>query len=177
MNKIDEVLELLKQRECENEKPKNVILWVLAIVGAVAAVAGIAYAVYRFVTPDYLEDFEDDFEDEGLESFKSFIFNDKLMNELCIYGAFEENKLIGIMGTKNEGKHISLFFIKKEFHRKGIGKQLFDYSQCDCPANEITVNSSTYAIRFYESLGFEKTNDRQQTNGISYTPMKLISNK
>ena len=82
-----------------------------------------------------------------------------------------------IMGTKNEGKHISLFFIKKEFHRKGIGKQLFDYSQCDCPANEITVNSSTYAIRFYESLGFEKTNDRQQTNGISYTPMKLISNK
>ena len=63
MNKIDEVLELLKQRERESEKPKNVILWVLAIVGAVAAVAGIAYAVYRFVTPDYLEDFEDDFED------------------------------------------------------------------------------------------------------------------
>ena len=38
MNKIDEVLELLKQRERESEKPKNVILWVLAIVGAVAAV-------------------------------------------------------------------------------------------------------------------------------------------
>ena len=49
MNKIDEVLELLKQRERENEKPKNVILWVLAIVGAVAAVAGIAYAVYRII--------------------------------------------------------------------------------------------------------------------------------
>ena len=64
MNKIDEVLELLKQRERESEKPKNVILWVLAIVGAVAAVAGIAYAVYRFVTPDYLEDFDDYFEDE-----------------------------------------------------------------------------------------------------------------
>lgn len=70
----------------------------------------------------YLQCGQDDFKDEGLESFKSFIFNDKLMNELCIYGAFEENKLIGIMGTKNEGKHISLFFIKKEFHRKGIGK-------------------------------------------------------
>ena len=44
----------------------------------------------------YLQCGQDDFEDEGLESFKSFIFNDKLMNELCIYGAFEENKLIGI---------------------------------------------------------------------------------
>ena len=70
MNKIDEVLELLKQRERENEKPKNVILWVLAIDGAVAAVAGIAYAVYRFVTPDYLEDFEDDFDDDFDDYFE-----------------------------------------------------------------------------------------------------------
>ena len=67
---VDEVLELLKQRERENEKPKNVILWVLAIVGAVAAVAGIAYAVYRFVTPDYLEDFEDDFDDDFDDYFE-----------------------------------------------------------------------------------------------------------
>ena len=63
MNKIDEVLELLKQRERESEKPKNVILWVLAIVGAVAA-------VYRFVTPDYLEDFEDDFDDDFDDYFE-----------------------------------------------------------------------------------------------------------
>ena len=55
--------ELLHKRE-EDEKKKNCILWVLAIIGAVAAVAGIAYAVYRFFTPDYLEDFEDDFEDD-----------------------------------------------------------------------------------------------------------------
>ena len=67
---FDEVLELLKQRERESEKPKNVILWVLAIVGAVAAVAGIAYAVYRFVTPDYLEDFEDDFDDDFDDYFE-----------------------------------------------------------------------------------------------------------
>ena len=111
----------------------------------------------------YLQCGQDDFDDEGLEAFKSFIFNDERMNELRIYGAFEENRLVGIMGTKNKGKHISLFFINKDFHRKGIGKQLFDYSQYDCPANEITVNSSTYAIKFYESLGFEK-NRRQTTN-------------
>ena len=40
----------------------------LAIVGAVAAVAGIAYAVYRYFTPDYLDDFDDeDFEDEDFD--------------------------------------------------------------------------------------------------------------
>lgn len=60
--------ELLHKRE-EDEKKKNCILWVLAIIGAVAAVAGIAYAVYRFFTPDYLEDFEDDFEDDYDDDF------------------------------------------------------------------------------------------------------------
>ena len=32
-----------------------------------AAVAAIAYGVYRFFTPDYLEDFEDDFDDDDFD--------------------------------------------------------------------------------------------------------------
>ena len=48
----------------EAEKQNNTVIWTLAIIGAVAAVAAIAYAVYRFVSPDYLEDFEDDFDDD-----------------------------------------------------------------------------------------------------------------
>lgn len=54
--------ELLRKRD--EDKPKNVLIWILAIVGAVAAVAGIAYAVYCFLTPDYLEDFDEDFDDD-----------------------------------------------------------------------------------------------------------------
>jgi len=54
---------LLTKKE-EDEKKKNTIIWVLAIIGAIAAVAGIAFAVYKFFTPDYLEDFEDDFDDD-----------------------------------------------------------------------------------------------------------------
>jgi flagellar basal body-associated protein FliL len=60
--------ELLNKKEAE-EKNKNVVLWILAIIGAVAAVAGIAYAVYRFFTPDYLDDFEDDFDDDFDDDF------------------------------------------------------------------------------------------------------------
>ena len=60
--RIEDLLAALKKKE--DEKEKNTVLWVLAIIGAVAAVAGIAFAVYRFFSPDYLDDFEDDFEDE-----------------------------------------------------------------------------------------------------------------
>ena len=62
MNKLEELVAALKKKE--DEKQKNTVLWVLAVIGAVAAVAGIAFAVYRFFTPDYLEDFEDDFDDD-----------------------------------------------------------------------------------------------------------------
>ena len=74
MNRMEEIMnstrlnEFLHRKE-EEDKKKNVILWVLAILGAVAAVAAIAYGVYRFFTPDYLDDFEDDFEDDFDDDF------------------------------------------------------------------------------------------------------------
>ncbi len=57
MSKLEDLMnssrvnELLHRREQE-EKKKNCILWILAIIGAVAAVAGIDYTVYRYFTPD-----------------------------------------------------------------------------------------------------------------------------
>ena len=74
MSRVEEIVNATKlndllHRKEEEDKKKNCILWVLAIIGAVAAVAGIAYAVYRFFTPDYLEDFEDDFDDDFDDDF------------------------------------------------------------------------------------------------------------
>ena len=48
----------------DNEKMKKTITWILAIVGVITTIAAIAYAVYRFVTPDYLDDLDDEFEDD-----------------------------------------------------------------------------------------------------------------
>ena len=68
MNKLEELVAALKKKE--DEKQTNTVLWVLAVIGAVAAVAGIAFAVYRFFTPDYLEDFEEDFDDDFDDYFE-----------------------------------------------------------------------------------------------------------
>jgi len=78
-SKIDDIIELtrinelLDKREAANaKKPSNVILWILAVIGSISAVAIISYLVYRYMTPafeddyydDDFDDFEDDFDDE-----------------------------------------------------------------------------------------------------------------
>ena len=68
MERIEEMVSATKLndilRKRDDDKIKRTILWILAIVGTVAAIAAIAYGVYRYFTPDYLEDFEEDFEDD-----------------------------------------------------------------------------------------------------------------
>ena len=65
MKSFDDLLSAAKVSDIMHKKDKedNKIVWALAIIGAIAAVAGIAYAVYKYLTPDYMEDFDDDFDD------------------------------------------------------------------------------------------------------------------
>ncbi|NLL77653.1 MAG: hypothetical protein GX235_10480 [Clostridiales bacterium] len=74
LSKLEEYIDMSRINELlgrkEQEKKKcNTVLWVFAIIGLIAAVAGIAYAVYRYFTPDYLEDFEDDFDEDFDDDF------------------------------------------------------------------------------------------------------------
>ena len=70
MNRIEELLATTKLNDMMHKKDddqKTTVLWILAIIGAVAAAAGIAYAVYRFLSPNYLKEFEDEFADDDEE--------------------------------------------------------------------------------------------------------------
>ena len=83
MKKLDELIasntrlaELLGKK-AEPEKKTHPIVWILAIVGAVAAIAAIAYAVFRYLNPEYFEDY--DFEDEYEEDFEDDDTEDKFV--------------------------------------------------------------------------------------------------
>ena len=71
MKNLSDLLEMAKVTDIMSKKEKedNKIVWALAIIGAVAAVAWIAYAVYKYLTPDYMEDFDEDFDDDFDEDF------------------------------------------------------------------------------------------------------------
>ncbi len=88
MNKVEELLSaakldgILKKKEKE-EKSKKVLI-VLAIIGGIVVIAGIAYAVYRYLAPRYLDDFEDEFEDDFDDDF----FDDD--DDIIVEDVFDE---------------------------------------------------------------------------------------
>lgn len=71
MKNFSDFLEMAKVSDMMSKRDKedNKIVWALAILGAVAAVAGIAYAVYKYLTPDYMDDFDEDFDDDFDDDF------------------------------------------------------------------------------------------------------------
>lgn len=77
MKKLDDIISMLQANELINkeiskrkeEERDNKLLWIFAIIGVAAAAAAIAYAVYRYMKPDYLEDFDDTFEDDYEDDF------------------------------------------------------------------------------------------------------------
>lgn len=69
--------DFLKKKEQE-EKKCNTIAIVCGIVLGVAAIASIAYALYLYFAPDYLDDFEDEWEDDDYEpDFEDEFFEDE----------------------------------------------------------------------------------------------------
>lgn len=69
---IDRILDLVEAAtavvKARNDR-KKFWLTVLGIICGIAAVAAIAYGIYRFLTPDYFDDYDDDddFDDDDFD--------------------------------------------------------------------------------------------------------------
>lgn len=138
----------------------------------------LAWEVFlQFEAPEYSP--------EGVETFRRDVVENHSFLENCragvcpLYGAFEENRMIGMIGMRSNRTHINLLFVKREFHRQGIGRSLVhflieDQKSGNPSLREVTLNSSPYAIEFYLHLGFEPMAGEQVTSGIRYTPMRFL---
>ena len=128
----------------------------------------LAWEVFiEFEGPDYPQ--------EGTDHFRSFIDNTEMVGELEVYGAFDGKILAGMIALRSSGSHISLFFVRKTYQQRGIGKRLFETAIRSGHAETITVNSSPYAIGIYRRLGFTAVTGEKTENGIRFTPMEYKS--
>ena len=134
----------------------------------------------QFEAPDYPP--------EGVETFKKDIVENPeyLKNArlgLCpIYGAFDGDKIVALMGMRSNKTHINLVFTKKSYHRRGIARAIFhsmlnDVLKENPTLEALTLNSSPYGLPFYLAIGFVPLSEEQEINGIRFSPMKYIINR
>ncbi|WP_098979520.1 GNAT family N-acetyltransferase [Fusobacterium nucleatum] len=122
----------------------------------------------------FIESEDDSYTKKGIETFCNFVDNKKITKSFKVYGAFEDNVLKGLIATDRRKKHISLFFVDKDSQGKGIGKELMNIVVNNNENSYITVNSSKYGVPIYERLGFIKTEEEKEQDGLKFTPMKLV---
>lgn len=127
------------------------------------AAMGLCWRVFlEFEAPDYSP--------EGVEAFRGYLENPEAISALTVYGALEEGRLLGTLAAL-EGQ-IALFFVEPEYHRKGIGRQLFQTILSEQGGRAIRVNAGPYAVGIYRRLGFFSIDEeRVSEDGIRYTPM------
>ena len=77
---------------------------------------------------------------QGVEEFRSFLQNREEMARQQFFGAWEGGRLIGVLATS--GPHISLFFVRREWHRRGVGRALLHAMASAADYPEMTVHSS-----------------------------------
>lgn len=154
---------------------KNIVIRKITAAEAKSAMALALEVFMEFEAPDYSP--------AGAETFRRDIvenpeFLQKVQQGICpVYGAFDADEIVAMMGMRSSRTHINLAFTKKEYQRKGIARAIFSYLlddvRKDNPALEtLTLNSSPYGIPFYLSIGFKPLTGEQEIDGIRFTPMQ-----
>ena len=118
---------------------------------------------------------------EGIEEFFKFANENSLAertksNSFTMI-AYQDKKPVGIIEIKDYC-HISMYFVKPQYQKKGYGKALFNEALSIIIGkgngiNKLTVNSSLNAVPSYERLGFKIQSKEQCFNGIRFIPMTL----
>ncbi len=117
---------------------------------------------------------------EGVRSFEDFITDTGLkrmfdMGSYQMMAAYAGGRMVGMITLRNE-MHISLLFVDRDYHRRGIGRALIEkiagYVQNELGKSRLTVNASPYGVDFYHKVGFTDIGPENQQDGIIYTPME-----
>ena len=118
----------------------------------------------------------------GKATFETYLKNkyEENLAGLCsgqkkMWAFYQGGEILGVISIRDTS-HISLMFVAKQHQRKGVARKLFqvvtDEVKKHSGIKQITVNSSPYAVPVYERLGFVKTGEQQEKDGIIFIPME-----
>ena len=123
-----------------------------------------------------------DYSEQGQKTFRDYLKGklDEVLSDVAtghkkVWGYYQDGKVVGVIATRDVS-HIALMFVDKNYHRKGVARELFglvlDEVKTCAEVTHITVNSSPYAVPVYERLGFKMSDEQQEKDGVIYVPME-----
>lgn len=137
-------------------------------------------AVMDMVWRTFLQFEAGDYTQEGIASFRDFITDSRLYR-MFVEGnypmlvAVDGSRIIGQISVRN-GNHISLLFVDREYHRRGVGRKLIDcmaeYLKKERHALYMSVKAAPYALGFYYRVGFHACSPEEEYSGIRVTTME-----
>ena len=129
----------------------------------------------------FAEDTAPGYTPQGVVEFQKFIKYENIMQyvskrDMVFFGAFEAGELLGASAVRTTG-HICLFFVKKKYQRKGIGRMLFHAMCQHCTqvlaVTRITVNAAPGSVEIYSHLGMRVKAPEEVKDGIRFVPMEM----
>ncbi len=142
-------------------------------------------SIYKLIKKVYDEFVSIDYSEEGNQFFYDWInpakISERQKNQVNLLVAVVENQIVGMIEIR-ENLYISLLFVDKAFHGKGIAKKLYHEAlqmliQRDPNITKFYVHASPFSIPIYQKLGFKETDTMQENNGIKYVPMEMMVGK
>ncbi|GHO89785.1 GNAT family N-acetyltransferase [Dictyobacter formicarum] len=137
--------------------------------------------VYKLVKSVFDQYVAPAYTDQGIQEFYKYIqlpaIKERLHRKYFILLAKVENEIVGVIEIRNY-EHVSMLFVSSHYQRKGIANNLLKRAIKICKQyvpnlETISVHSSPNSVHIYKKLGFEKTAEEKETNGIKFTPMTL----
>ena len=126
-----------------------------------------------YVAPDYT--------DKGNQFFYDWIAPEKIaerqIDKINLHVAITNNQIVGMIEIR-DNCNITLLFVDKNHHGKGIARSLFKAALEVCLTRDgqldrFFVHASPFSIPAYERLGFIATAEMQEEHGIKYLPMEM----
>ena len=153
-----------------------------------------AKAISSLILETATAQLRNEFSDDGWDLFlkllnentqKSLIRSKKFNYLVAVNESVAVNEIVGVLATKDVN-HLFHFFIKPSWQGKGLAKLLWNQAVIEIHNglnkktikaqnnnDSVSVNSSDFALTFYQHLGFVMEAGRQKKNGICYTPLRF----
>lgn len=129
---------------------------------------------------DIFEHFiESDYKPEGVSAFRTYIHPEQFLKRVkqgrLIFLGRILGQLAGMLELSNP-EHVSLFLVDEKYQPLGVGKKLLQQAMesSGSTSDRIHMNAAPGFVSYYQKLGFEITNEKQEKNGIVYVPMVIV---